>query len=173
MDSNSRGVLLGVALGLLFVIGVVVIDFNWSAETNQDRGAADRRADHVPAEVTGRFKLNLAQSDFDRSFKVAKAERLGEKSARAGHAGRASTFRGRDENDQNFSEPPANLGQELLSVHGLHFPVRKYQPVVFLAEPIQCGFTVFRHIHVGKTKLLQVFGYDETHRLMGRHPASY
>lgn len=61
MDSNSRGVLLGVALGLLFVIGVVVIDFNWSAETNQDRGAADRRADHVPAEVTGRFKLNFAK----------------------------------------------------------------------------------------------------------------
>ena len=33
MDSNSRGVLLGVALGLLFVIGAVVIGFNWSAET--------------------------------------------------------------------------------------------------------------------------------------------
>jgi putative Ca2+/H+ antiporter (TMEM165/GDT1 family) len=33
MDSNSRGVLLGVVLGLLVVIGVVVIGFNWSTET--------------------------------------------------------------------------------------------------------------------------------------------
>jgi hypothetical protein len=32
MDSNSRGILLGVVLGLLFVIGVVVIGFNWSAD---------------------------------------------------------------------------------------------------------------------------------------------
>jgi hypothetical protein len=33
MDSNSRGILLGVVLGLLFVIGVVVIGFNWGTET--------------------------------------------------------------------------------------------------------------------------------------------
>ncbi len=33
MDSNSRGIMLGVALGLLFVIGVVVIGFNWGTET--------------------------------------------------------------------------------------------------------------------------------------------
>jgi putative Ca2+/H+ antiporter (TMEM165/GDT1 family) len=33
MDSNSRGILLGVVLGLLFVIGLVVIGFNWSTET--------------------------------------------------------------------------------------------------------------------------------------------
>jgi putative Ca2+/H+ antiporter (TMEM165/GDT1 family) len=33
MDSNSRGILLGVVLGVLFVIGLVVIGFNWSTET--------------------------------------------------------------------------------------------------------------------------------------------
>ena len=33
MDSNSRGILLGVVLGLLFVIGVVVIGFNWGTQT--------------------------------------------------------------------------------------------------------------------------------------------
>jgi hypothetical protein len=33
MDSNSRGILLGVALGLLFVIGVVVLGFNWGTDT--------------------------------------------------------------------------------------------------------------------------------------------
>jgi len=33
MDSNSRGILLGVVLGLAFVIGIVVIGFNWSTET--------------------------------------------------------------------------------------------------------------------------------------------
>jgi hypothetical protein len=33
MDSNSRGVLLGVVLGILFVIGAVVIGVNWGTET--------------------------------------------------------------------------------------------------------------------------------------------
>ena len=33
MDSNSRGILLGLALGLLFVIGVVVLGFNWGTDT--------------------------------------------------------------------------------------------------------------------------------------------
>ena len=33
MDSNSRGILLGVALGLLFGIGVVVLGFNWGTDT--------------------------------------------------------------------------------------------------------------------------------------------
>lgn len=33
MDSNSRGVLLGVILGVLFVIGVAVIGVNWGATT--------------------------------------------------------------------------------------------------------------------------------------------
>jgi hypothetical protein len=33
MDSNSRGIFLGVILGVLFVVGVVVIGFNWGTET--------------------------------------------------------------------------------------------------------------------------------------------
>ena len=33
MDTNSRGILLGVVLGVLFVVGVAVIGFNWSTET--------------------------------------------------------------------------------------------------------------------------------------------
>lgn len=33
MDSNSRGILLGAFLGVLFVIGVVTLGINWSAET--------------------------------------------------------------------------------------------------------------------------------------------
>ena len=33
MDSNSRGVLLGVTLGILFVIGAVLIGLNWGTET--------------------------------------------------------------------------------------------------------------------------------------------
>jgi len=33
MDSNSRGVLLGVLLGVLFVIGAVLIGLNWGTET--------------------------------------------------------------------------------------------------------------------------------------------
>jgi putative Ca2+/H+ antiporter (TMEM165/GDT1 family) len=32
MDSNSRGVLLGVFLGVVFVIGLGVLGLNWSAE---------------------------------------------------------------------------------------------------------------------------------------------
>jgi len=35
MDSNSRGILLGVVLGVLFVVGVAVIGFNWGATTIQ------------------------------------------------------------------------------------------------------------------------------------------
>ena len=38
MDSNSRGILLGVVLGLLFVIGLVMIGFNWSTETIKTAG---------------------------------------------------------------------------------------------------------------------------------------
>jgi hypothetical protein len=33
MDSNSRGILLGVALGIMFVVGISLIVLNWSAGT--------------------------------------------------------------------------------------------------------------------------------------------
>jgi hypothetical protein len=33
MDSNSRGILLGVLLGVLFVIGAVLFGLNWGTET--------------------------------------------------------------------------------------------------------------------------------------------
>ncbi len=35
MDSNSRGVLLGVVLGVLFVVGVTMIGLNWSTQRVQ------------------------------------------------------------------------------------------------------------------------------------------
>lgn len=38
MDSNSRGILLGVVLGLLFVIGIVLIGVNWGTETIKTAG---------------------------------------------------------------------------------------------------------------------------------------
>jgi hypothetical protein len=38
MDSNSRGILLGVVLGVLFVVGVVVIGFNWGTDTIKTAG---------------------------------------------------------------------------------------------------------------------------------------
>jgi hypothetical protein len=38
MDSNSRGIALGIALGALFVIGVVVIGVDWGAQTIKTAG---------------------------------------------------------------------------------------------------------------------------------------
>jgi hypothetical protein len=38
MDSNSRGILLGVVLGVLFVIGAVVIGVNWGTDTIKTAG---------------------------------------------------------------------------------------------------------------------------------------
>jgi hypothetical protein len=35
MDSNSRGVLLGVFLGVLFVAGLFILGLNWGAGTIQ------------------------------------------------------------------------------------------------------------------------------------------
>jgi hypothetical protein len=32
MDSNSRGVLLGVFLGVLFVVGLALLGLNWGAD---------------------------------------------------------------------------------------------------------------------------------------------
>ena len=38
MYSNARGVLLGVILGVLFVIGAVVIGVNWGTQTIRTAG---------------------------------------------------------------------------------------------------------------------------------------
>ena len=38
MDSNSHDILLGAILGVLFVVGVVVIGVNWSAERIKTAG---------------------------------------------------------------------------------------------------------------------------------------
>jgi putative Ca2+/H+ antiporter (TMEM165/GDT1 family) len=35
MDSNSRGVILGLVLGVLFVVGVAVIGFDWGTQRIQ------------------------------------------------------------------------------------------------------------------------------------------
>jgi hypothetical protein len=35
MDSNSRGVLLGLVLGVLFIVGVAVIGFDWGTKRIQ------------------------------------------------------------------------------------------------------------------------------------------